>query len=225
MTNTTKNKFLTYLLTGVFIILFSSQFKTVKAQELELSTGADLYSTYVWRGVAYSGPSIQPYVELSADGFSVGAWGSQGYDGFQEMDLYAGYSFDFGLSLGVTDYYYPGTMFFDNGSHAFELNSGYSSGDFSISGNYIFAGDGSAGDDLYFEVGYGPVFVGAGDGWHSSAGPTPTDPDNDEFTVVNVGVSTSKDIKVTESLTIPLSGSVFLNPDTEQLYIVVGLSL
>ncbi|MDR8391552.1 hypothetical protein NC796_10400 [Aliifodinibius sp. S!AR15-10] len=227
MIKNTNNKFLKYLLTGLFIVLFSTQFKPVKAQEI--TAGADLYSTYVWRGVAYSGPSIQPYVELSSGGFAIGAWGSQGYDGFQEMDLYAGYSFDFGLSLGITDYYYPGTMYFDNGAHAFELNGGYGVGDLSLSANYIFAGDGSAGDDVYFELGYSAgaadLFIGAGDGWHSAAGPTPTDPDNDEFTVVNIGVGTSKDIQVTESLTIPLSGSVILNPDTEQLYIVVGLSL
>ncbi len=218
MTKNTNNKFFKYLLTGVFILLFSIQFKPVQAQEI--TTGADLYSTYVWRGVAYSGPSIQPYVEFSAGGFALGAWGSQGYDGFQEMDLYTGYSFDFGLSLGVTDYYYPGTMFFDEGSHAFELNGGYSVGDLSLSANYIFAGEGSAGDDVYFELGYSAgnadLFVGGGDGWHSSDG---------EFALVNIGVGTSKDIKVTDALTIPLSGSVILNPDTEQLYIVVGLSL
>ncbi len=218
MNKNTNNKFLKYFLTGLFIVLFSTQFKPVKAQDI--TAGGDLYSTYVWRGVAYSGPSIQPYVELSSGGFTIGAWGSQGYDGFQEMDLYAGYSFDFGLSLGVTDYYYPGTMFFDNGAHAFELNGGYGVGDLSLSANYIFAGDGSAGDDVYFELGYSAgnadLFIGGGDGWHSTDG---------DFNIVNIGVGTSKDIQITESLTIPLSGSVILNPDTEQLYIVVGLSL
>ena len=223
MTSTT-NKFFKYLFTGVFMLLFTMQFKPVKAQEL--TTGVDLYSTYVWRGVAYSGPAIQPYVEFSSGGFAIGAWGSQGIDGAadgtlgtQEMDLYAGYSFDFGLSLGVTDYYYPGSLYFDGESHAFELNGGYSTGDFSLSANYIVneaMAAGSAGGDLYFEAGYGPVFVGAGDGWHSNDG---------DFALVNLGLSASKDIKVTESLTIPLSGSVILNPDTEQFYIVVGLSL
>lgn len=227
MTNNTNNKFLTYFLAGLFIVLFSTQFKPAQAQEI--TAGADLYSTYVWRGVAYSGPSLQPYVELSSGGFAIGAWGSQGYDGFQEMDLYTGYSFDFGLSVGVTDYYYPdptpftppeSAPFFDEASHAFELNGGYTSGDLSLSANYIFAGDGSAGDDVYFEVGYAAgganLFIGGGDGWHSTDG---------DFNIVNIGVGTTKEIEVTESLTIPLSGSVILNPDTEQLYIVVGLSL
>lgn len=198
-----------------------TNFNTAEAQEV--STGVDLYSTYVWRGVAYSGPSLQPSVELSSGGFAIGGWGSQGYDGFQEMDLYAGYSFDFGLSLGVTDYWYPGAAgsgpWLDGDSHAYELNLGYGIEDFSLSANYIFAGSGSAGDDIYFEAGYSfegaSLFLGGGDGWHSS---------DSEFALVNIGVSTAKDIVITDTFTIPLSGAVIFNPDTEQLYILAGLS-
>ena len=192
-----------------------------QAQEVEISTGVDLYSTYVFRGIAYSGPSWQPSVELSASGFAVGAWGSQGHDGFQEMDLYAGYGFDFGLYLGVTDYWYPGTdtPFFEEASHAIELNFGYEIDNLSLAANYIFAGEGSVGDDTYFEVGYSlgqaDLFVGAGDGWHSGDG---------DFAVVNVGVGTSKEIAITDSFSLPLSGAVIFNPDSEQLYILVGFS-
>lgn len=210
------------------IIAFLSISTDLKAQEI--TTGVDLYSTYVWRGVAYAGPSVQPYVEFGAGGFTLGAWGSQGIDGivsgndvsngFQEMDLYASYSFDFGLSLGVTDYYFPGTLYFEDESHAYELNLGFETGNLSLSGNYIFAGGGSVGDDLYAELGYSlgtaDFFIGAGDGWHSS---------DTDFAVVNIGVGTTKVIKITDSFSLPLSGAVILNPDTEQLYILAGISL
>lgn len=214
-------------LLGLFLS-FTYQPETAAAQEI--STGVDLYSTYVFRGVAFSGPAVQPYVEFSAGGFSIGAWGSQGidgsaadgYTGFQEMDLYAAYEFDFGLSLGITDYYYPGSEYFDGESHAFELNVGFEIENFSLAGNYILneaAGAGSAGSDLYFEAGLSlgaaDLFVGAGDGWHSSDG---------DFALVNVGLSTSKEIKITDTFSIPLSGAVILNPDTEQFYVVVGVS-
>src|SRR5690625_366763 len=80
-------------------------------------------------------------------------------------------------------------------------------------------GAGSAGNDLYFELGLGlgmaDLFVGAGDGWHSSDG---------EFEVVNVGLGVSKEIPITDTFSIPLSGAVVLNPHTEQFYIVVGVS-
>ena len=214
---------------AVFAIILMASLKPDTTQAQELSTSVDLYSTYVFRGVAYSGPSIQPMVELSAGGFALGAWGSQGIDGnagspgFQEMDLYTSYSFDFGLSIGFTDYYYPGAPYGQEDSHAFELNLGYSIGDLSLSGNYIFneaPGAGSLGEDMYFELGYsaGPadLFAGAGDGWHSTDG---------DFAIVNVGIGTSKEIKITDSFSIPLSGAVILNPNTEQFYILAGITL
>jgi hypothetical protein len=232
MRNSNKNKPLQYFFTIVFVAFLASSLPTqsAQAQEVTVTPGVDLYSTYVWRGVAYSGPSIQPYVELGAGGFALGAWGSQGIDGsftdgsngFQEMDLYTSYTFDFGLSLGVTDYYYPGTLYFEENSHAFELNGGYSIGNLSLSANYIFAGEGSVGDDVYFQAGYsaGPasLFVGGGDGWH-------VDTPEDGFQIVNVGVATSKEIPITDDFSLPVSGSVILNPDTEQLYILAGISL
>ena len=190
--------------------------------QLGVSTGVDLVSTYVWRGVAYSGPSWQPYVEAAAGDLTVGAWGSQGYDGFQEMDLYASFSLG-DLSIGLTDYYYPGSDYLDGDSHAFEVNLGYSLGSLSIGANYILneaAGAGSAGGDMYFELGYSgsaaDIFVGAGDGWHSSTG---------DFGLVNIGVTKSKELKITESFSLPISGAVIFNPDSEQLYILAGISL
>lgn len=217
----------TFLLMMVALGIMSSG--TINAQEKSespVSTGFDLYSTYVWRGVAFSGPSLQPYVEFSVGNLAIGSWGSFGYDGFAEADLYISYETDFGLSLGLTDYYYPGTEYFDysdsTGAHGFEVNLGYGIGDFSISANYMLneaGGAGTAGGDMYFELGYtiGSVdlFAGAGDGWHTSDG---------EFNVCNVGLGTSKEIKITDSFSLPLSGAVILNPDSEQFYVVVGIS-
>lgn len=213
----------------LFVFAIASLFAlNVQAQEESpWTTGVDLYSTYVWRGTAFSGPSLQPYIDFTSGGFSIGAWGSQGYDGFQEMDLYASYGFDFGLSIGLTDYYYPGTSYFEygkeDGSHGFELNLGYETGAFSLSGNYMLneaGGAGTAGGDLYFEAGLSvgkvDLAVGAGDGWH-----TP----HSDFGVCNISVGTSKELKITDTFSIPVSGAAILNPASEQFYIVVGISL
>lgn len=209
-------------------VLLITSAPMVKAQEW--STGLDIYSSYIWRGSKFgSGPAFQPTVEFSAGNFAIGAWGSVSSSDIEaaEMDLYMGYGFDFGLSIGLTDYYYPGTEYFDfsteNGAHALEVNLGYEIGGLSLAGNIFLneaGGAGTAGGDLYFEVGYGfenvNLFVGAGDGWHT--------PDGD-FGVVNVGLGTSKEIALTDKFSLPLSGSVILNPTTEQFYIVVGISL
>ena len=202
---------------------------TALVTQAQWSLGTDVYSQYVWRGVQYgSGPAVQPWVDYSNSGFSIGAWGSVTYsDNFQEMDLYASYATEFGLTLGVYDYYYPGTEWFDMsdtaGAHGIELNLGYEIEGLSLSANYIVneaPAAGTQGDDKYFEVGYSfadfGIFVGAGDGWHTT---------DHDFKVVNIGISTSKDITLSEDLVIPVSGSVILNPDTEQFFVVVGFSL
>ncbi len=198
----------------------------VQAQSVEAS--ADIVSSYVWRGTKFAGASIQPGVTYSNGGFAAGAWGSAGFDGtFLEADLFANYTFDFGLMLGITDYYFPGTDYFDvskaTGAHGFELNLGYSIKDFSLSANYMLNEAGgalTAGGDMYFELGYAfksfSVFAGAGSGWHT--------PDA-KFGVVNVGISSSKEVKITEDFSLPVSASMILNPTTQQFYVVAAISL
>ncbi len=206
-------------------------FINLNAQEKSHSfdAGADIVSNYIWRGTKFgTGPAVQPYVEFSAGNFAIGSWGSAGVTDNEaaEADLYLSYGFDFGLSIGLTDYYYPGTDYFDystaSGSHAFEINLGYEIADFTVGVNYIIneaPGAESAGGDMYFELGYAlesvSLFIGAGDGWHTSTG---------NFAVCNIGLSVSKDLAITESFALPVSGSVILNPETEQFYIVFGVS-
>ena len=220
---------------GVILLLIAlliTPVSNVNAQEESdspFSVGGDLVSSYVWRGTKFgNGPAIQPYLELALGNFSIGGWGSYCFTTNEaaEADLYLSYGFDFGLSIGMTDYYFPGTEYFDysteSGSHAFEINLGYEIKGFYLSANYILneAGSaGSAGNDLYFEAGYGfknfGLFAGAGDGWHSTDG---------EFALVNIGVSAEKEIKITDNFSLPLSGALIWNPDREQFNVVVGVS-
>jgi hypothetical protein len=201
----------------------------LKAQEetSPFTAGADIYSNYIWRGSKFgTGPAFQPTVKFVKGGFTAGVWGSFDAAGYSEADLYLSYSLPFGLSLGVTDYYYPGLKYFNYsdtaGSHAFEINAGYTLGGLSLSANYILneaRGAASIGGDKYFQAGYAfkyfNLFVGAGDGWHTS---------DTEFAVCNIGLGTGKTIKITDSFSIPVTGQVILNPEKEQLYMVVGLS-
>ena len=221
------------LFTALVVVLmhFSTNLLAQKEESgSAFSTGADIVSNYIWRGTKLAvGPAIQPSVSFTAGNFEIGTWGSFGFTSIEgaESDLYLSYSFPFGLSLGLTDYYFPGSMYFDfsdtTGSHALEINAGFSAGGFSLSANYIpnEAGSaGSAGGDMYFEAGYDfstfNIFVGAGDGWHTSDG---------EFGLCNVGIGTSKEIKITEDFSVPVSGSIILNPEQEQFYVVIGFSL
>ncbi len=207
------------LITASFLMLIVFNMD-LKAQESSWDTGTDLVSSYVWRGAKFgSGPALQPWVEFSTGGFAVGAWGSYciSVDEAMEADLYMSYSTDFGLSLTVTDYYFPPSEFFDGDSHFFEPMASIGLGSFTFTGAYMMGKDVS---DLYVEAALsaGPVdlTIGAGDGAYTVDG---------DFSVCNIGIGTSKEIKFSESFSLPVSGAVILNPSSEQFHIVVGISL
>ncbi|MFH0756299.1 MAG: hypothetical protein V2B15_03320 [Bacteroidota bacterium] len=195
----------------------------------QFSVGGDLVSSYLWRGTKFgTGPAIQPYLSFAVGGFEIGGWGSYCFTSNEgaEADLYASYGFDFGLHVGLTDYYFPGTNYFDysdsTGAHAFEINVGYEIKGFSIGANYILNEAGSAGSqggDMYFELGYAfkyfGIQVGAGDGWHSADG---------DFAICNIGLTASKGISITEKFSLPVSGALIWNPDKEQFHVVIGVS-
>lgn len=215
---------------GVVLLIINFLPVQVWAQEGEnqkFSVYADLFSNYIWRGSKLgTGPAFQPSVNFSEGGLTIGVWGSFDANGYSEADPYISFSFPFGLSIGLTDYYLPDLPFFetskDLGSHALELNGSYTKGGFSISANYIIneaGGIASVGGDKYFQIGYDfknvSLFAGAGDGWHTSDG---------EFDLCNIGVGTSKVIQVTEKFSIPVTGQVIFNPDLERLFVVAGIS-
>ena len=122
------------------------------------------------------------------------------------------------MSLGLTNYYYPGLKIFNvsdtAGSNALELNAGFTKGGLSLSANYIVnqaGGAGSVGGDKYFQAGYSFTFQNV-------------KVNSNAFNLCNVGVGTSKTLKLSETFSIPVNGQIILNPDREQLFVVVGFS-
>ena len=73
--------------------------------KVEASVGADLVSSYIWRGQELGDVSIQPSVSLSWKGLSLTVWGSAswGREYAKEFDLTLGYAVK-GFSVSVTDY-------------------------------------------------------------------------------------------------------------------------
>ncbi len=192
----------------------------------KFSVGADFYSNYIWRGSKFGqGPALQPSVKFATGGLTIGVWGSFDASGYMETDPYISYSLPFGLSFGLTDYYYPnlGGSFFSDSCNAYEINVGYSLGGLSLSANYILNEapvPASSGSDMYFQAGYSfkhfNVSVGAGDGWHTS---------DTNFNICHIAIGTGKTIDITDKISIPVTGQVILNPDKKQLFVVVGFTL
>ncbi|WP_163322239.1 TorF family putative porin [Draconibacterium mangrovi] len=218
----------TLLITASLLLLFVVSISNVKAQEV--STGLDIYSSYLWRGAKFgTGAAFQPGVEFSAGGFAIGAWGSYstGSEEAAEADLYMGYGFDLGenasLSFTLTDYYFPGSDWTEGESHYFEPMVSLGVGAFTFTAAYMEGlGDDEINttSDLYLEaaVSAGPVDItlGGGDGQYT---------DDGDFNICNIMVGTSKEVQITESFTLPVSGAVMLNPSTGGFHIAVGISL
>ncbi len=206
--------------------------------ESPFSFGADFVNRYIFRGLDFgSSPAIQPSLEFTLGRFSIGAWGSYAFISTPsgiEADLYLSYSFDFGLSLSITDYYFPGEQlklrndstispvrtgnyFNYSNNHFFETSAMQEIGDLYLQANYGAYNMKSA---IYIEVGYGfkyvNLFAGAGNELYSVTG---------KFNIVNLGITASKEISLNKQYAIQLSSSVILNPDTEQIHLVFALGL
>jgi hypothetical protein len=105
----------------------------------------------------------------------------------------------------------------DGKSHYIEPMLSLGVGSFTFTGAYMM-NDGAG--DVYLEAALeaGPVSLtlGGGDGAYTIDG---------DFNVCNIGIGTSKEIKITDTFSLPVSGAVILNPSSEQFNIVVGISL
>ena len=206
-----------------FLIGYSQE-----TEKSNFSAGADFYSSYIFRGTKYgTGPHVQPLIKFTSDLFTAGGWGSFDFNGYQEADLFFSFNLPAGFTLGMTDYYLADLDYFDfskfSGSHAYEINGGFTKAGLTLSANCILneaGGIGSQGGDLYFQgtyyFKYFSLFLGAGNGWHTS---------DNKFNVCNAGLGTSVKIKITESFSIPVIGQVIFNPEREKMYIVVGFTL
>lgn len=221
--------------------LFSVMPIAAHAQDtVEASVGADLVSGYIWRGQDLGGVSIQPNLSVAYKGFSIEAWGSIGFEGSdtKEIDLTLGYA-NGGFSVSVTDYWTdggPGFFHFGahNTNHVFGAQVGY---DFNIAAvNWYtnFAGaDGVKANGKRAYSSYLSVTVPfklAGLKWYAEVGATPWETDYynngaNGFEVCDVSLGASKDIKITDSFSLPLFAKVSWNPSTEDTFFSFGLSL
>ena len=217
---------------------------TAKAQDtLETTIGTDLVSQYVWRGQDLGGVSVQPTLGLAYKGLSLSAWGSTGLSNpadTREFDLTLAYTIG-GFNIGVTDYWFnagldPLNRYFayaaDCTNHVFEANIGYDFGFASLQWYTNFAGnDGLTPAEKRAYSSYVEVsvpFVLGGVDWTAVAGAVPFATDFygvEGFGVVNVALTASKDIRITDSFSIPVFAQVAANPYSKNAFFVFGITL
>ena len=229
--------------TAIILSAAMANTATCMAQEsVEASVGADIVSSYEWRGQDLGGFSIQPSLSVAYKGFSLGAWGSVGLDkeDTKEFDLTLVYSTG-GFSVSVTDYWFApygeNNNYFHykahETAHVFEVQAGYAFGPVALNWYTNFAGDDGSnkdGDRAYssYVILSAPFKLGGLD-WTAEIGATPWATsfyaDANGFAVCNIALSATKEIKVTETFSIPAFAKLTFNPASESTYFVFGLSL
>lgn len=224
-----------------FAFLFAGLCGMSVAQAQSVDVGADLKNRYVWRGIDFgNAAAVQPSLSFSSSGFTVGAWGSfemspANGSAVNENDLYASYSYESSagtFSVSVTDYYFttPGSDFFDydgdTGAHVIEPGLSYS-GPVSLSASINAHG---ADSEIWLEAGY-PFRVkdvdltfSVGGSPNDGSGYYGTDADTDAA-ITKVSLAASKSVEITDSFSLPVSASYYLNPYLARSYFVFGISL
>ena len=226
------------------ITLLLSGAVTAGAQDaVETTLGTDIVSHYVWRGQDLGGVSVQPTLGIGYKGLSLSAWSSVGLSNpsdTREFDFTLAYSAG-GFNIGVTDYWFsegpePLARYFKYGSgstnHVFEAFAGYDFGFASLQWYTNFAGNDSVRENgklaysSYLEANV-PFALGGVD-WTATAGVVPFATDfygTDGFACINLALTATKDIKVTDSFSIPVFAQLAANPNSGHAYLVLGITL
>lgn len=217
-----KFNFKRLLLSSVFSILLPF----MAHAQVDITTS--VMSRYNWRGTDFgNSPSIQPTFSYTKGALSIGAWGAYATNGNPagtEIDLYASYAVgDF--TLMVTDYTFPDASagaFLDAKQQYVELGLAYASESTPLT---AFVGVFLLNDDdtsIYGELGYALGDVGLFLGF------TPTKTamyGTGKAGIVNTGLSYSKPLALSESLTVSLTSKFIVNPYAKNGFLLFGFSL
>ncbi|MDR1373022.1 MAG: hypothetical protein LBJ17_07925 [Dysgonamonadaceae bacterium] len=238
-----------FVVIAVLLVAFTATVNAQESKSIEFSAGADLVSKYVWRGAnGGQGAAFQPALSVSCHGFSLTAWGSTGITdpASYEFDLSLGYSVA-GISLALTDYYWDGhgsSYGWYDDSHHLELSVACTLPSvpltFSVAtmlgffdpklekedGEYII--DPSKNNySTYINAGYD--FTAGDVALTASIGVTPFGSSlwgsgEKKFEFADVSLKGSKELKITDSFSMPVFVQAILTPATEAAHLVFGLS-
>jgi len=221
----------------------------------KINISTDIVSRYIWRGIEFGKtPSIQPTLSYVKGNFEIGAWGAFNTIGtYNELDPYAKYTLK-NFTLTLTDYFIHNnanqnnTHYFNydqwTTNHTFEGSLQYKGPEkLPISilvATYFYGNDRKVTIDssntnkiikttsqnysTYIELGYTvkckqksfDVFLGL----------TPmSGAYGNTFGVVNAGVTCYRTIDITNKFSIPVKASLIANPQAENFFFVLGITI
>lgn len=223
----------------------NAQESSDSSQNLKLELNADLVSRYIWRGLPSSlSPNIQPYATLSYKNFAAQVWGSYALPGqYAEIDLNLSYTLG-AFTFSIWDYYNEDESDLSLNDYFRWSNTDTSYTAHSLEGGITFNGTESFpisftlatffyGNDIdeegdnyystYLELGYESnigetnlsLFAGGtfAKGYYAS-----------KAAVVNLGFTASRELKLSNTMSLPVYGSLILNPDAKNIFFVFGIT-
>jgi hypothetical protein len=211
------------------------------SSKIDFSYNIDLVNRYVWRGLLLdANPNIQPYASLTLGNFTIGSWGSYGYNhNYAEVDWYMSYAIG-NVSLTISDYFVTDESqtvryFYFNSkytAHALEGGLNLKISDkfpLSLSAATFFWGNdrdenGDNSYSTYLECSY-PFAIKTTDLNFFIGGTTHNGYYSTDANIVNVGLSFSKKLEFTDKFSLPVSGTISVNPNIEDIYFVVKITL
>ncbi len=225
-----------------FIVLFIMLISISSYAQLKI--GVDIYSRYLWRGLNLgNAPALQPSIYYTISGFTICAWGSYSFPTseptYSENDLLASYSFTTEKSGSftaiLTDYYIPSLKipfgyFKPKASYpaAHTIEGGFSyigPETFPITLSLYTNLSNDPDNSTYIQVGY-PINIE--DAIISFAtGFVPSKSAYylvDKGNIINLSITGSKTIAITNKFSIPINVSYISNPSQDNTYLVFGVS-
>ncbi len=207
-------------------------------KKLGVEVSADFVTSYVWRGNELSGVAIQPSLELDYQGLGLELWGSIEMIGdkkYKEIQLSLSYNIN-KFKFVLDDIWCGRGNYFDYKSnstnHLFQARVGYDFGPVVVEWNTFFAGDdgrnkkGKRAYSSYLETKV-PFSLG-GFNWTATMGVVPYATPlyrTKGFGVTNMGLQVGKDIKITNTFSLPIFINVVTNPYAKDAFVVVGFTL
>jgi hypothetical protein len=138
------------------------------------------------------------------------------------------------FTLYYTNYYYPyaGIDVFNykgngNGAHTMEGGLGFTGQEtfpISVAAYCNFYND--IDNSIYVQLSY-PVILDSLNSMSVYLGGTPAKSDwynTNRAAVINIGITVSKTIKITDAFSLPVNASFIINPKLEQSYLVFGMT-
>ncbi|MDR1500237.1 MAG: hypothetical protein LBI58_04575 [Tannerellaceae bacterium] len=224
----------------VFIALFVPfALGAVERAKVEVAAGADLVSSYVWRGVYQTAFAVQPGLSLSCGGVSLGVWGSTDLSSLaKEFDVALSYEKN-GFGVAFTDYWWAGEgnpYGHYAASHMFEGSLGYTlSGSLPITflWNTMIGLDGDKDEEgarqysTYVSAGYAfsvndvalsvTIGVSPWTGIYHRAG-------TEGFALSTVSLKAAREIRITDAFTLPIFVETIIAPNQDNVFLVAGVS-